>query len=68
MIMKKNVGYWDSIFRTIAGAIIVSFGMYFNNLWGLMGLILVVTGVLSFCPIYRMFNIGTARPELEREN
>lgn len=68
MIMKKNVGYGDSIVRTLIGAIIVSVGIYYQNYWGLLGLILVFTGVVSFCPIYRLFKISTMRSDLEREN
>jgi hypothetical protein len=68
MIIKKNVGYWDSIFRTIVGAAIVSIGMFYENYWGLLGLILVFSGVVSFCPVYRLFNIATVKPDLEREN
>lgn len=68
MIMKKNVGYWDSIIRTIVGAAIVSIGMFYDNYWGLLGLILVFSGVVSFCPIYRIFKIATVQTDLEREN
>jgi hypothetical protein len=68
MIMKKNVGYGDSIIRTLFGAVIVSVGLYNQNYLGLLGLILVFSGVVSFCPIYRLFKITTMRSDLEREN
>lgn len=68
MIMKKNVGYGDSIIRTLLGAVIVSVGLYNQNYLGLLGLILVFSGVVSFCPIYRLFKITTMRSDLEREN
>lgn len=68
MIMKKNVGYWDSILRTILGAAIVSIGMFYDNYWGLLGLILVFSGVVSYCPIYRLLKIATVQSDLEREN
>lgn len=68
MIMKKNVGYWDSIIRSIAGAIIVSLGLFYDNYWGFLGLILVVSGAVSFCPVYRLFKFATVSPDLEREN
>ncbi|MDZ7718878.1 MAG: DUF2892 domain-containing protein [Balneolaceae bacterium] len=66
--MKKNVGYWDSIFRTIVGAAIVSIGMFYDNVWGLLGLILVFSGVVSFCPFYRIFKFATVHTNIEREN
>ncbi|WP_234571350.1 YgaP family membrane protein [Rhodohalobacter sp. 614A] len=68
MIMKKNVGYWDSIIRTIAGGIIVSLGLFYENYWGLAGLILIFSGVVEFCPIYRLLHFTTMDPNLEREN
>jgi hypothetical protein len=52
MIMKKNVGYWDSIIRTIAGAAIVSIGMSYEYYGVLLGLTLVFSGVVSLCPFY----------------
>ena len=68
MIMKKNVGYWDSIIRTIAGAIIVSLGLFYDNYWGFVGLYLVFSGVVEFSPIYRIIGFTTMDPNLEREN
>ena len=68
MIMKKNVGYWDSIIRVILGGLIVSMGLFYDNYWGLIGIILVFSGVVAFDPIYRILNFSTARPDLEREN
>jgi len=68
MILKKNVGYLDSIIRVFIGAVIVASGLYLNNFWGLLGLILVFSGALSFCPIYRILNTTTISPDLEREN
>lgn len=68
MILKKNVGYLDSITRVLIGAVIVASGLYLNNFWGLLGLIPLLSGALSFCPIYRILNTTTIRPDLEREN
>lgn len=68
MILKKNVGYIDSIIRVIVGAILVIMGLYFESYWGFIGLIPLITGTISYCPIYRIFNISTMRADLEREN
>lgn len=68
MILKKNVGYEDSIIRTLLGALIVGLGLYYQNFWGFLGLIFVITGAISFCPIYRVFKVSTMRSDLEREN
>jgi len=68
MILKKNVGYLDSIVRVFIGALIVAFGLHFNSFWGFLGLIPVISGALSFCPLYRILNTTTLSPDLEREN
>jgi hypothetical protein len=68
MILKKNVGYVDSIVRVIIGAMIVGIGLYFDSWWGFLGLIPVFSGAVSFCPIYRMLNMDTSRPNTERAN
>lgn len=68
MILKKNVGYIDSIIRVIIGALIIGFGLYFNNYWGFLGLIPVFSGAVSFCPVYQLLKIETTKPNLERAN
>lgn len=68
MILKKNVGYLDSVLRVILGALIVAAGFYFDTYWGFLGFILVFSGGVSFCPVYRALGIETALPNIEREN
>ena len=67
-IVKKNVGNKDAVLRVTLGMIIILTGLYLNNMWGLAGIIVVGTGALSFCPIYRVFEIQTCSPNIEREN
>lgn len=68
MILKKNVGYLDSVLRVILGVIIVTAGFYYNTYWGLLGLILVISGAVSYCPVYRILGMETTLPNIEREN
>lgn len=68
MILKKNVGYLDSVLRVILGVIIVTAGFYYNTYWGLLGLILVFSGAVSYCPVYRILGMETTLPNIEREN
>jgi hypothetical protein len=67
-IIKKNVGNTDTILRVIVGMIILFAGLYYNSLWGFVGIIFIGSGTLSFCPVYRLFKIQTCSPNLEREN
>jgi hypothetical protein len=68
MILKKNVGYVDSIIRVVLGTLIVGIGLYYNSYWGFIGLIPVISGAVSYCPVYRIFRTSTMNPNLEREN
>ncbi len=68
MILKKNVGYLDSVIRTIIGAVAIIVGFYLDSYWGLLGLYFVFSGAISFCPVYRIMNKSTMNPDLEREN
>ena len=63
--MKKNMGTTDKIIRLIV-AIIFAVLYFTNTLTGTVGLILVILGVVfvltslvSFCPLYLPFGINT---------
>ena len=49
--------------QTLALAEIVLSLVFFGpqSLWGLLGLIPLVTGAVGFCPIYRLFKFSTAK-------
>jgi hypothetical protein len=68
MILKKNVGHADSLIRVVVGAVIIIAGLYFDTMWGLVGLIPLFSGTASFCPVYRLLNIETCKPNIERAN
>lgn len=65
--MKKNVGSVDKIFRVILAALVAI--LYFTGiLSGTVGIvllvlavILVLTSMISFCPIYFPFGLSTAK-------
>lgn len=60
--MKKNVGGIDRLVRITAGLAIGVAGIYFQSWWGLIGLIPLLTGLFSYCPLYVPFKISSARP------
>ncbi len=59
--MKSNVGGIDRILRIIAGIAIIAAGFYFNSWWGLVGLILLATGLMRFCGAYRLLGLSTCK-------
>jgi hypothetical protein len=58
----ENVGGFDRFVRILAG--IVLLGMIFvgpKTLWGLVGVVPLVTGIGRTCPLYRLFGFNTCR-------
>lgn len=68
--MTKNVGGLDRIIRFVAAALIgVAYAMGWVSgtiaiVLGIVALILFATGLISFCPAYRLLGVNScARPK-----
>jgi hypothetical protein len=71
--MSFNVGTPDRIVRVILGLLLlvvpfVTSWALFNNpvcVWisVIVGLVLIVTGVVRFCPAYSILNLSTAKKD-----
>jgi hypothetical protein len=61
--MKFNVGTIDRLLRIILGLIIAILGVVFENWWGLVGVVLIATGLFRFCPLYLPLKISTVKKE-----
>jgi len=58
--VKKNIGKTDKIIRIVLGLAILSQTVVgFGSLWGLIGLVLIITAVIDFCPAYTVLGINT---------
>lgn len=58
--MTRNEGKLDRALRVILGLVLLS--LIFvgpQTLWGLVGLVPLVTGVLGTCPIYSALGLST---------
>jgi len=58
--MKTNEGKIDRIFRIVIGLILLS--LIFigpQTMWGLIGLVPLGTGLIGFCPLYKVFGFNT---------
>ena len=74
--MIKNVGSTDRLVRLIAGVILLIIavpslaGMAFIGLggwaWliGLVGLVLVATALMNFCPAYTLIGVNTCKIDM----
>lgn len=59
--MIKNIGSTEKIVRVILGITILAFGLIYNSWLGLIGLIPIVTASISYCPLWSLFGISTAK-------
>lgn len=63
--MNKNVGKVDRVIRVILGIVLIVLGVLFQlngqGLWwlALIGAVSLITGLVGFCGLYRVFGIST---------
>ena len=67
--MKLNEASWDRIARVIIGVVLIGAGLLaVTGGWGwalaAVGLVLIATGIVGWCPIYATFRIGTKKSEM----
>ena len=60
MEFNRNLASWDRIVRFVFGALLI-IGTLTGTIgaWGWLGLILIATAFMNFCPIYRIFGFKT---------
>jgi hypothetical protein len=58
-IIKQNVGDADKLVRFALAIIIGAVGFYNKSWWGLLAIVPLLTGLLSFCPLYKIFGLNT---------
>lgn len=62
--MKKNVGGIDKILRIIVGAALVAAtALGYLPIWGYIGVVPLVTGLINFCPLYPLLGISTCKTQ-----
>lgn len=65
--MKKNEGPVDRIIRVIVGIALIALGLLgvATGVWMwvayILGAILLLTGIVGFCPLYKLFKTSTAK-------
>ena len=62
--MKVNEHKVDRVLRVIVGAFILTLIFWGpKNLWGLLGLIPLATGLIGNCPLYSLLGFSTCKVE-----
>jgi hypothetical protein len=62
--MTTNEGILDRALRVIAGFVLIaaalgSFGPAYTSVWGWIGVLPLVTGLVGWCPLYSLLGIKT---------
>ncbi|MBT9596134.1 MAG: DUF2892 domain-containing protein [Vitreoscilla sp.] len=58
--MKANVGGIDRIARIALGIVLMALTLMGTiGPWGWLGIVLVATGVIRFCPLYPLLGLST---------
>ena len=58
--MKLNVGGIDRIARIVIGLVLIGLTLTGNiGVWGWLGVVLLATGAIGWCPPYAIFGFST---------
>jgi|GEM_PF-266523 len=61
MASMVNVGTADRVIRIIVGLLLAVWSINAGNLWWILGVALIATGVFRFCGLYRLLGINTCK-------
>ena len=65
--VQTNVGRTDQVLRIAGGLLLlVLFGAGVVGPWALAGIVPLATGLLRFCPLYRILGIHTCGSNMQR--
>ena len=59
-MLEPNESFLDRALRVIVGIVLLSFIVVGpRTLWGVLGVVPLVTGLMGFCPLYRLLGLNT---------
>jgi hypothetical protein len=62
MQLTANVGTTDRLIRIVVGVVLIALTLMGQiGIWGWLGLVLLATAFLKFCPAYTLFGIRTCK-------
>lgn len=60
--MKANLGQIDRVLRIVLGLVLIALSLMGTiGWWGWLGIIPLITGLMKFCPIYRLLGLSTCK-------
>lgn len=59
-LLPRNEAMWDRVLRVVLGLVVLSLIFWGpKSLWGLVGLVPLLTGLGGSCPVYTLAGVGT---------
>jgi hypothetical protein len=63
--MLSNIGKIDRLIRT-STAFVIAFGsIYLGVLWVILGIVILLTAIIGWCPIYALLQFSTTEEQEE---
>ena len=59
------MGKADRLIRTMVSFVIVFGSIYFSGLWAILGILILLTAVIGWCPINALFHLFTTNEQVE---
>jgi len=59
--MKPNVGSVHKWLRIVVGVLLVVWAGTGGPVWAWIGLVPLATGLLNFCPLYKLIGVSTCK-------
>lgn len=57
--MQCNAGKVDRIARVVLGIALIAWAFLGGVVWGYIGIVPLVTGLIGFCPLYSILKLDT---------
>lgn len=61
--LEMNVGGTERALRVIVGVLLLSLAIVAGYTWMYIGIIPLMTGIMGFCPAYKMLGMNTCKPK-----
>ena len=61
--MLSNIGKIDRLIRTAVAFVIVFGSIYIGGLWAILGMVILLTAIIGWCPIYALFQLSTTKEQ-----
>jgi len=62
-MFKTNVGGVDRLLRIFLGVVLIGLALTKGMVWGWIGVVPLVTGLFSTCPLYSLLGIKTCKTQ-----